>query len=152
MNYDSNELVLNTTEIVKSYVGRSSVSINDLPNLIKRVHSALLQLGTPVAEPEEKPTAAVSIKKSVTPDYLICLDDGKKFKSLKRHLSQLGMTPDEYRTKWGLPSDYPMVAPAYAAARSAIAKELGLGRKPEAKVEAAPPATSKRTRKQPVPA
>lgn len=136
MAYDSNELVLNTTEIVKSYVSKNSVSMSDVPSLIGQVHTALMQLGSPVVEPELKAEPAVPIKKSVTSEYLICLDDGKKFKSLKRHLAQLGMTPDEYRVKWGLPRDYPMVAPAYAETRSALAKKIGLGRK--LKVEVAP--------------
>ena len=118
-------------EIVSAYVGHNLVSVADLPKLIADVHAALQRL-TIQAVPEEglSPTPAVSIRKSVTPDFIVCLDDGKKFKSMKRHLSQLGMTPDQYRSKWGLPSDYPMVAPNYSATRSALAKSAGLGRKP----------------------
>ena len=118
-------------EIVSAYVGHNSVSVADLPKLIADVHAALQRL-TIQAVPEASlsPTPAVSIRKSVTPDFIVCLDDGKKFKSMKRHLSQLGMTPDQYRSKWGLPSNYPMVAPSYSATRSALAKTAGLGRKP----------------------
>ncbi|MGQ3675401.1 MucR family transcriptional regulator [Xanthobacter sp. TB0139] len=117
-----------TADIVAAYVSNNSVAANDLPALIESVHRALGQLGTPSAPPAEELKPAVPIKKSVTPDYIICLEDGKKFKSLKRHLrTSYGMTPDAYREKWGLPKDYPMVAPAYAAARSELAKNMGLG-------------------------
>nr|WP_280799174.1 MucR family transcriptional regulator [Mesorhizobium sp. WSM3224] len=120
--------------------------MGDLPALIGQVHSALKSTagGVSVAEPEAlKP--AVPIRKSVMADYIICLEDGKKFKSLKRHLStHYGLTPDEYRAKLGLAADYPMVAPNYAAARSALAETMGLGRKPK---EAETPAAAKRTRK-----
>ncbi len=120
------------TEIVAAYVSRNSVPVSELPALIQSVHVALTNLDKP-AEQEAvdgplKP--AVSIKKSITDDYLISLEDGRKFKSMKRYLSGLGMTPADYRTKWGLPKDYPMVAPAYAKTRSALAKTSGLGRKP----------------------
>ena len=99
-----------------------------LADLIHTVHASLVRLGAATAAPEpEALVPAVSIRKSVTPGYLICLDDGKKFKSLKRHLASLGMTPDQYRQKWNLPKDYPMVAPEYAATRSALAKKAGLG-------------------------
>jgi predicted transcriptional regulator len=131
---DNSELVTFTGEIVSAYVSHNSISTHDLPTLISSVHAALKLLGA--AEPVEaalelKP--AVSIKKSVTPDFIICLEDGKKFKSLKRHLmTHFQMTPDEYRAKWGLPDDYPMVAPSYAAVRSTLAKSNGLGRKPAA--------------------
>lgn len=122
------------TEIVSAFVSNNALSPADLPKLIAETHKALQSLSVASAEPvSEKLEPAVSIKKSVTPDFIICLDDGKKFKSMKRHLAQLGMTPDEYRAKWGLPSDYPMVAPSYAATRSALAKSNGLGRKPTAK-------------------
>jgi len=131
--YDS-ELVTFTGEIVSAYVSHNSISSHDLPALISSVHAALKILGTtaPVETPTElKP--AVPIKKSVTPDFIICLEDGKKFKSLKRHLmTHFQLTPDDYRTKWGLPDDYPMVAPSYAAVRSSLAKSNGLGRKPAA--------------------
>ena len=116
------------SDIVAAYVAKNAVPISDLPNLIANVHSALTGLGEP-AKPEAQPlTPAVSIKKSLTPDFIICLEDGKKFKSLKRHLrTQYSMTPEQYREKWGLASDYPMVAPNYAKARSELAKEMGLG-------------------------
>ncbi|RIJ21667.1 transcriptional regulator [Henriciella barbarensis] len=116
-----------TTEIVAAYVGNNPVQSSDLANLIRNVHDALTNLSTEeVQVPEAKP--AIPVKKSVTDDYLICLEDGKKFKSLKRHLrAKYDMTPDEYREKWGLPFDYPMVAPSYARKRSQLAKKMGLG-------------------------
>lgn len=144
---DSIDLVVLSADVVSAYVSNNSVAVSDLPSLIQSVHGALSNAGSPRTEepqPELKP--AVSIKKSVTPDYLISLEDGKKYKSLKRHLSsKYDMTPDQYRAKWGLPSDYPMVAPNYAAARSDLAKKMGLGRKA---AEAAPKkATGKPGRK-----
>jgi predicted transcriptional regulator len=116
-------------DIVSAYVSNNSVPSGDLPSLISDVHSALLKVGGGIIEvPAEAPKPAVPVKKSVTPDYIICLEDGKKFKSLKRHLrTQYNMTPEQYREKWGLPVDYPMVAPNYAKARSELAKEMGLG-------------------------
>tara|TARA_Y100001947_G_C10218287_1_gene252186 strand:- start:128 stop:541 length:414 start_codon:yes stop_codon:yes gene_type:complete len=116
-----------TTEIVAAYVSNNPVQSSDLANLIRNVHNALINLSTEeVQAPEAKP--AIPVKKSVTDDYLICLEDGKKFKSLKRHLrAKYDMTPDEYREKWGLPFDYPMVAPSYARKRSQLAKKMGLG-------------------------
>jgi predicted transcriptional regulator len=115
-------------DIVAAYVSNNSVPTGGLADLIYGVHSALTKLGAVPAVVELAALVpAVSIRKSITPDYLICLDDGKKFKSLKRHLATLGMTADPYRTKWNLPSDYPMVAAEYAAKRSALAKSLGLG-------------------------
>ncbi|MDX8499142.1 MucR family transcriptional regulator [Mesorhizobium sp. VK4C] len=140
---NTDALIELTAEVVSAYVSNNPVPVNDLPGLIDQVHAALKgTIGGPVAKPEElKP--AVPIRKSVTPDYIISLEDGKQFKSLKRHLStHYGLTPDEYRAKWGLPADYPMVAPNYAAARSALAKTMGLGRK---RAEAQPAA--KRSRK-----
>ena len=117
-----------TADIVAAYVSNNSVATADLPALIEAVHRALGQLSAPAAQPVEEQKPAVPVKRSVTPDYIICLEDGKKFKSLKRHLrTSYGMTPDAYREKWGLPKDYPMVAPAYAAARSELAKNMGLG-------------------------
>ncbi len=119
------------SDIVVAYVSNNAVPRAELASLIADVHAAIgrLRTGT-VQEPEVKLAPAVSVKKSVTPDYIICLDDGKKFKSLKRHLStHYNLSPDEYRQKWNLPRDYPMVAPAYAAARSSLAKSMGLGRK-----------------------
>ena len=121
-----------TADIVAAYVANNALPIADLPSLIQSVHSALAQLASgPVIAPslEEKKEPAVSIRKSITPDYLVCLDDGKKFKSLRRHLATLGMTPDQYRAKWSLPSDYPMVAANYAAVRSEMAKRIGFGQK-----------------------
>ena len=118
-----------TAEIVSAYVSNNPVPAGDMPSLINQVHGALQRIsgGHSDATPEPlKP--AVSVKKSITPDYIICLEDGKKFKSLKRHLrTQYNMTPEQYREKWGLPPDYPMVAPNYAAARSQLAKQMGLG-------------------------
>jgi len=117
-----------TADIVAAYVSNNSVAAADLPALIEAVHRALGQLGTPAAAPVEELKPAIPIKKSVTPEYIICLEDGKKFKSLKRHLrTSYGMSPEAYREKWGLPKDYPMVAPAYAAARSELPKNMGLG-------------------------
>ena len=118
-----------TADIVSAYVGNNSVSAQELPALINSVHGALTQASTGGAEAQAEPQEpAVSIRKSITPDYLICLDDGRKFKSLKRHLrTKYDMSPDEYRAKWGLPKDYPMVAPNYAKARSDLAKQRGLG-------------------------
>ena len=116
-------------DIVSAYVSNNSVPAADLPSLIGEVHSALIRVvgpGTPIATEASKP--AIAVKKSVTNDYIICLEDGKKFKSLKRHLrTQYNMTPEQYREKWALPPDYPMVAPNYAAARSNLAKKMGLG-------------------------
>ncbi len=116
-------------EIVSAYVSNNTVAAADLPNLINEVYLALARVGTPAAEaPVEASKPAVPVKKSISSDYLICLEDGKKFKSLKRHLrTQYNMSPEQYREKWGLPSDYPMVAPNYAEARSQLAKKMGLG-------------------------
>jgi predicted transcriptional regulator len=117
-------------DIVAAYVSHNSVPSADLAALISSVHATLTKLGADTAAPEpEKLTPAVAIKKSVTPGYIICLDDGKRFKSLKRHLATLGMTADQYREKWNLPKDYPMVAPEYSSSRSALAMKIGLGRK-----------------------
>lgn len=116
-------------EIVSAYVSNNSVPAGDLPGLIGDVHSALLRVTSAAAPPPiEAPKPAVPAKKSITSDYIVCLEDGKKFKSLKRHLrTQYNMSPDDYREKWGLAADYPMVAPNYAKARSQLAKEMGLG-------------------------
>lgn len=120
-----------TTDVVSAYVSNNPVPASDLPQLIADTHQALrdlCSLSSPVIEKELKP--AVAIRRSVSPDFLICLEDGKKFKSLKRHLAaHHGLTPDEYRQKWNLPADYPIVAPNYSAARSALAINSGLGRK-----------------------
>jgi len=124
---DTGVLIELTSEIVSAYVGNNSVQAGELPGLIRDIHSSLSSLtGEGQAMAELKP--AVSIKKSITDDHIICLEDGKKFKSLKRHLkSKYDMSPEEYREKWGLPYDYPMVAPAYARERSRLAKQMGLG-------------------------
>lgn len=119
-----------TTDIVRSFVAGNSLPRGDLPALIQSVHAAVNRLaegGAPAPVVVEPPAPAVSIRKSLTPDYLICLEDGKRFKSLRRHLATLGLTPEQYREKWNLPSTYPMVAPNYAAQRSAMAKAIGLG-------------------------
>ncbi|WP_417667405.1 MucR family transcriptional regulator [Roseibium sp.] len=118
-----------TADIVSAYVSNNTVASTDLPNLINEVYGALQRTATESLEPEPEPLKpAVPIKKSVMADYIICLEDGKKFKSLKRHLrTHYDMTPEEYREKWDLPADYPMVAPNYAAARSELAKKMGLG-------------------------
>ena len=127
------ELVELTCAVVSAFVTKNTVSASDLPKLIADVHKAFAGLGAPEAPVElEAAKPAVAIRKSITPDFLICLDCGKRFKSLKRHLSQIGLSPDEYRSKWNLPRDYPMVAPNYSASRSALAKSIGLGRKPGA--------------------
>ncbi|MGB5950725.1 MAG: MucR family transcriptional regulator [Parvibaculum sp.] len=120
-----------TAEIVSAYVGHNSVATADLAGLIHKVYEALSQAAEGnVKASVEKQEPAVAIRKSITPDYLICLEDGKKFKSLKRHLrTHYDLSPDEYREKWGLPRDYPMVAPNYAQARSKLAKKMGLGQK-----------------------
>ncbi len=131
MNDNSNEtLITLTADIVSAHVSNNSVAVNDLPQLIQNVHSALTGLGVRVQEPEAKPEPAVSVRSSVKPDYIVCLEDGKKLKMLKRHLmTHYQMTPDEYRTKWGLSADYPMVAPNYAEQRRTLAKKIGLGTK-----------------------
>ncbi|MCY1664215.1 MucR family transcriptional regulator [Rhizobium sp. SL86] len=125
-------LVELTADIVAAYVSNHVVPVSDLSNLIADVHSALSNTTSPAPAPTavEKPKPPVPIRKSIEDDYLICLEDGMKFKSLKRHLmTHYNMTPEEYREKWGLPADYPMVAPAYAQARSRLAKEMGLGQR-----------------------
>jgi predicted transcriptional regulator len=137
-----------TADVVSAFVSHNSVRTTDLPELIASVHSALKNLTNGLTEQVRKELhPPVSIKKSVTPDYIISLENGQKFKSLKRHLmNSYGMTPAEYRAKWGLPSDYPMVAPNYAKSRSELARSMGLGRKAKAE-EAAPPAPAKRGRR-----
>lgn len=131
MSDNDNEMIELAAEIVSAYVSNNSVPASDLPALIHEVYNALAKVGTVAVEVVAEPAKpAVSPKKSVFPDYIICLEDGKKFKSLKRHLRTLyNMSPEQYREKWGLPAEYPMVAPNYAAARSRLAKEMGLGQK-----------------------
>ncbi|HRJ69734.1 MAG TPA: MucR family transcriptional regulator [Beijerinckiaceae bacterium] len=126
---DNTNFIELAADIVSAYVSNNSVPASDLPALIAQIHGALTHLGgSTQEEPSEPQKPAVSVKKSIAPDYIICLEDGKKFKSLKRHLrTQYNLSPEQYREKWGLPSDYPMVAPNYAAARSRLAKEMGLG-------------------------
>jgi predicted transcriptional regulator len=121
-----------TAEIVAAHVSNNPVSLGDLPNLIQEVYRTLASVGQPAAKPQpERPQPAVPIKKSITPEYLVCLEDGKKLKMLKRHLqTSYNMTPEQYRERWGLPPDYPMVAPNYAKHRSTLAKKIGLGTKP----------------------
>lgn len=123
-------LITLTADIVSAHVSNNSVAVSDLPTLINNVHAALAGLGTPVVEPEVKQEPAVSIRASIKPDFIICLEDGKKLKMLKRHLmTHYQMTPDQYRAKWNLPADYPMVAPNYAEQRRTLAKKIGLGTK-----------------------
>lgn len=130
MSGNNSELLELTTSIVAAYVANNNVQTSDLVDLIASTYSALAKLGlVPASVPAVALVPAVPIRKSVTPDAIICLEDGKSFKSLKRHLNtSYGLTPEEYRRKWALPVDYPMVAPAYAEARSALAKSMGLGR------------------------
>ncbi|MFC4723885.1 MucR family transcriptional regulator [Glycocaulis abyssi] len=126
---DQEEVLRMTTDIVASYVANNTISADGVPEIIRQVHGALRELTGVEAKPEAKAKPAVPVSRSVTDDYIICLEDGKKLKMLKRYLrSQYDMSPDDYRRKWGLPSDYPMVAPAYSRRRSDFAKEIGLGR------------------------
>jgi predicted transcriptional regulator len=129
------ELLALTAQIVSAHLSHNTVASGDVASLIRDVHGTLAGLasGATPAVPAEKPQPAVPIKKSIHPDYLICLEDGKKLKMLKRHLkSAFNMTPEQYRERWGLPADYPMVAPNYAERRSELAKKIGLGTKPRA--------------------
>jgi predicted transcriptional regulator len=128
-NPASSHFIELTADIVSAYVSNNTVPASDIPALINQVHSALMQVSTGRSDaPGEPLKPAIPVKRSINPDYIVCLEDGKKFKSLKRHLrTQYNMTPEQYRDKWGLASDYPMVAPNYAAARSQLAKQMGLG-------------------------
>ncbi|HKX91162.1 MAG TPA: MucR family transcriptional regulator [Sphingomicrobium sp.] len=129
---DSTEdiLLTLTADIVAAHVSNNSVAVNDLPNLIQNVHAALNGISGKSAAPEPKPEPKVPIRSSVKPDYIVCLEDGKRLKMLKRHLmTHYNMTPDQYRQKWGLNADYPMVAPNYAEQRRKLAKSIGLGTK-----------------------
>jgi len=124
----TNDLLALTTEIVAAHVSNNTVALSDLPLLINQVYSSLANIGSVPAPPAARPQPAVNVKKSVHPDYIVCLEDGKKLKMLKRHLkTAYNMSPDVYRERWGLPPDYPMVAPNYAQQRSRLAKEIGLG-------------------------
>ena len=125
---NKDELLALTADIVASHVSNNSVPVSDLPVLIEQVFKTLASVGGGDAQTNDRPQPAVPIKRSVTPDHLVCLEDGKKLKMLKRHLkTRYSMTPDEYRDRWGLPADYPMVAPNYAKQRRALAKKIGLG-------------------------
>ena len=127
-------LITLTSDIVAAHVSNNSVSVDDIPALITNVYGALAGLGQVVPAPEVRPEPAVSIRSSIKPDYVVCLEDGKKLKMLKRHLmTHYNLTPDQYRARWGLPADYPMVAPNYAEKRRELAKKIGLGRKPGVK-------------------
>jgi len=130
-NQDAEDTLLTlTADIVAAHVSNNSVAVNDLPNLIQNVHSALNAIARTAAAPEAKPEPKVSIRASIKPDYIVCLEDGKKLKMLKRHLmTHYNMTPEQYRQKWGLSADYPMVAPNYAEQRRKLAKSIGLGTK-----------------------
>jgi predicted transcriptional regulator len=144
---DKATLIELAAQISASYVENNTVAAGDLPDLIRGIYASLLGVDGPAPAPEAPPTPAVSIKKSIGDDYLICLEDGRKFKSLKRHLrTKYDLSPEDYRAKWGLPKNYPMVAPAYAAARSQLAKQMGLGQagRQAAKAKPAPSGRSKK--------
>ena len=127
LNVEQRTLITLTADIVAAHVSNNSVSVGDLPSLISNVYTALAGLNEPVVVDEVRPEPAVSIRASVKNDYIVCLEDGKKLKMLKRHLmTRYNMTPEEYRTRWNLPADYPMVAPAYAETRRDLAKKIGL--------------------------
>ena len=146
---DNDNLITLTADIVAAHVSNNSVAVNDITTLIANVHHALSGLNSPVVVEEVKQEPAVSVRSSIKPDFIVCLEDGKKLKMLKRHLmTHYQMTPDDYRAKWGLPADYPMVAPSYAATRKELALKIGLGRKPKAAVAVpAAKAPGTRTRK-----
>lgn len=128
VNDGHDSLVTLTADIVAAHVSNNSIAVSDLPGLIAGVHGALAGLGKASEEPTVKQEPAVSIRSSVKPDFIVCLEDGKRLKMLKRHLmTHYQMTPEQYRAKWGLPADYPMVAPNYSAQRQALAKQIGLG-------------------------
>lgn len=141
-------LVTLTADIVAAHVSNNSVGVSDVATLIANVHSALTGLSTPVEAPVEKQEPAVSIRSSVKPDYIVCLEDGKKLKMLKRYLmTRYQMTPDEYRTKWGLSADYPMTAPNYAQQRKELAVKIGLGKAGKGRKTATPKAPVKKAAK-----
>ena len=141
---DAEALIMHTTDIVVSYVANNAVGAEQVPSLIRSIHDTLAGLGTETME-GPRPDPAVSVRSSVKKDHIVCLEDGKKFKMLKRHLmTDHQMSPGDYRAKWNLPADYPMVAPNYAAQRRDLAVKIGLGRKPAA---AAKPARKARTKK-----
>jgi predicted transcriptional regulator len=132
---DMNEMLITlTSDIVAAHVSNNNVALEDVPSLISNVYGALAGLGGTETVQEERPEPAVSVRASVKPDYIVCLEDGKKLKMLKRHLmTHYNMTPEQYRQRWNLPADYPMVAPSYAEKRRELAKKIGLGRKPNAR-------------------
>jgi predicted transcriptional regulator len=138
MTTDTNAIAVElTADIVSAYVSHNALSREDLPGVIQSVYDKLTSLNAPAIEAAPELVPAVPIRKSVTPEYIICLEDGSKHKSMKRYLQRrFNLTPEQYRAKWGLPADYPMAAPAYSARRSALAKKSGLGRKPDVKVAA----------------
>ena len=150
-NAMSETLITLTADIVSAHVGNNSVAVGDLPTLIGNVYNALAGLDTPAPLEQAAPEPAVSVRTSIKHDYVVCLEDGKKLKMLKRHLAtRYNLTPDQYRARWSLPADYPMVAPAYAEKRRDLAKQIGLGRKPGARpvVQAeALPATKPRAKR-----
>ena len=145
---DHDDLLKLTSEIVGAHVSNNPVPLNDLPGLIQTAYSTLTGLSKPAPKPKPELNPAVNPKKSVTDEYIVCLEDGKRLKMLKRHLmTAYGMTPDEYRARWGLKADYPMVAPSYAKKRQELAKKIGLGRKPRiVEPEAAPQPKARRSR------
>ena len=147
-SYSTNFVEL-AADVVAAYVGNNTVAMAEIPSLIAQVHKALVATATGAVEKQvEAQVPAVSIKKSIHPDYIVCLEDGKKFKSLKRHLrTKYDLSPEDYRAKWGLPADYPMVAPNYAAARSELAKSMGLGQQRRKAVAAPEPAKKGRKAK-----
>jgi predicted transcriptional regulator len=126
---ENSENVYLARDIVVAYISKNSIAKEDIGPMLRRVYADLSTLGEPTETPKPELVPAVPIKKSVFSDYIVCLDDGKKLKMLKKHLAALGMTPEQYRTKWGLPADYPIVAPNYAEKRSELAKQAGLGKK-----------------------
>lgn len=144
----ASDLMSLTADVVASFVSSNSLPSSELPKLIADVHQAFARVANPVQEPAASPLKPpMPVKKSITDEYLISFEDGKPYKSLKRHLATRGLTPQDYRAKWGLPKDYPMVAPGYAARRSELARTMGLGRKAKPAPEPAPtPAPVKKTR------
>ena len=147
---ESGNLTELVADIVGAYVSNNKVAVNELPGIISQVHSALQRTTAGAEAPQqEAQQPAIAVRRSVNPDYIVCLEDGKKFKSLKRHLrTDHDMTPQEYRAKWGLKPDYPMVAPNYAASRSELAKKMGLGRKPAEAAETQPKRRGGRPRRE----
>jgi len=141
-----NELLALTADIVSSHFANNTVAPGDVPGVIESVYATLSKLGSPVEAPVTRQEPAVSVRASIKPDYIVCLEDGKKLKMLKRHLmTRYGMTPDQYRAKWGLPADYPMVAPNYAEQRRTLAKSIGLGTKSVSKVGGKPRGRPRKT-------